>query len=141
MRRESQRPAARTDVRHGGAHLLRCATPRQTAGSNGPAVLVLGYRAGRLIPGVSLVQSLPMRSSLRALRGPCVRQTARAAIAFAALLVPASASAEDELPRWFPGLAFSFDTLQHKASRSISSSDVLGPPLGQGGCTVTVLFP
>jgi hypothetical protein len=58
------------------------------------------------------------------------------------LAAPALAQShgEDELTRWVPGISFSFDMLQHKARGQITTSNVLGPPLGQGGCAITRTF-
>jgi hypothetical protein len=64
-------------------------------------------------------------------------------IALLALAASAPARAEqgseDELLRWVPALAFSFDNLGHKASGAIQTNNVQGPPLTDGGCLVTVL--
>jgi hypothetical protein len=66
-------------------------------------------------------------------------------LVLAALLLAGVAAAEDgsedELLRWVPGLAFSYDMLQHKARGAITTSNVLGPPLGLGGCSVLTAFP
>src|SRR5688572_26988764 len=82
-----------------------------------------------------------MRLSVRTLRSSCVRQLASSAAALVALgfagPVGAQSSAEDELDRWVPAFGLAFDMLQHKAEGSITTGEVLGPPLGQGGCTVT----
>jgi hypothetical protein len=83
-----------------------------------------------------------MRSPNRARRASPVRQLARSAavgLIAVGLATPIDAQSgeEDELLRWVPALGFSFDMLQHKTRGAITTGDVLGPPLGQGGCTVT----
>jgi hypothetical protein len=83
-----------------------------------------------------------MQSSLPARRRPSVKRIALvSAIAWAFLLVATIAAAEDtsedELRRWVPGLAFSFDMLRQKGRGEIATSNVLGPPLTDGGCLVT----
>lgn len=89
-----------------------------------------------------------MQSSLRARRSPTVRRIAAVrALACALWLAAAPAAAEDrseaDLARWVPGLAFSYDMLQHKAHGDITTSNVLGPPQPPyfpGGCTERTPF-
>jgi hypothetical protein len=76
---------------------------------------------------------------------PTVKRSARWSLVF--LLLPlalaapsADAETEDYLHRWVPAFAVFFDMLGQKAEGEIATSDVLGPPLGQGGCTITDLF-
>jgi hypothetical protein len=63
------------------------------------------------------------------------------AIAYAVWLAASPAAAEDrsedELVRWIPGFAASFDMLQHKGRGQIQTSNVIGSPLTEGGCLLT----
>jgi hypothetical protein len=87
-----------------------------------------------------------MQTSLRARRSPSVKRLALVsavawALSLVATIAAAEDSSEDELRRWVPGLAFSFDMLQHKGRGEIATSNVLGSPLTEGGCLVTQTFP
>lgn len=67
------------------------------------------------------------------------RPLARAALCLALLsLPPAAAQADgespDELDRWVPALGLSIQVHGQKASGSVTSSQVLGTPLTDGGC-------
>jgi hypothetical protein len=87
-----------------------------------------------------------MRPSSRARRAIFVRRPALGStLGLLALLLAAPASAqqsrEDELRRWVPAISFAFDMLGHKANGAITTNNVMGPPLTQGGCTLTRNFP
>jgi len=52
-------------------------------------------------------------------------------------LAPSVGSAQgeiDETERWVPSAAFSFDVIGQRASGSVESSDISGPPISTGGC-------
>ncbi len=73
---------------------------------------------------------------------PGVKRTARLVLSLLSLaLVSSNATAETEtdLHRWVPSFALSFDMHGQKGEAAITTNDVQGPPLGQGGCTITDL--
>ncbi len=81
-----------------------------------------------LLGAAPLVQSLPMRPT-RALR-----PAARLLLAFAALVsaAPGARADVDEIERWVPSFSLFFDALTQKGSGSVTSNDIMGPPLPEG---------
>lgn len=69
-------------------------------------------------------------------RRPRQRSLRRASLAalFVLAALPRAGVAQDEIDRWVPSFSVFFDATGYKTTGSVTSSDVLGPPLTEGGC-------
>jgi len=97
----------------------RCLLPNRSTGS------ILGLVSARPIQ-----HRVNRRSQHRRWRGSLAALAVLAAIP----RVSAADSDVDEIERWVPALSVYFDAFGQKASGSVTSGDVLGPPISEGGC-------